>query len=60
MQVPLLEDPLDLGLAAALDDQEHPLLRLGQHDLVGRHTGLALRNERDVDLNANTAARSGF
>ena len=33
-------------LAAALDDEQHALLRLGQHDLVRRHAGLALRHER--------------
>ena len=46
VQIPLLEDALDLGFAAALDDEQHPLLRLGQHDLVRRHAGLALRHER--------------
>ena len=57
VQVPLLEDPLDLGLASLLGDEQHPLLRLGQHDLVRRHAGLALRNQRDVDLDAGAAAR---
>ena len=42
----------------ALGDEQHPLLRFGQHDLVRRHAGLALRHERDVDLDAGAAARS--
>ena len=58
MQVPFLEDPLDLGLAPLLDDEQHPLLRFRQHDLVGRHAGLALRHERHVDLDAGAAARA--
>ncbi len=37
VQVPFREDLLDLPLAALLDDDEHPLLRLGEHDLVGVH-----------------------
>ena len=42
------------------DDEQHPLLRFGQHDLVRRHAGLALRDERHVDLDARAAARSHF
>ena len=58
VQIPLVEDPFDFRLAAALDDQQHALLRLREHDLVGRHAGLALRHERHVDLHADAAARS--
>ena len=58
VQVPLLEDRLDLRLAPLLDDEQHALLRLGQHDLVGGHAGLALRDAADVDLDAAAAARS--
>ena len=60
VKIPFLENPLDLLLAPALDDEQHPLLRLGQHDLVRRHAALALWNERDVDLDACAAARSHF
>ena len=56
VQVPLLEDRLDLGLAPGLDDHQHALLRLGEHDLVRRHAGLALRDVLDVDLDAHAAA----
>ena len=38
------------------DHEQHALLRLGEHDLVGRHAGLALRHVRDVDLDAGAAA----
>ena len=58
VQVPFVENPLDLRLAPLLDDQQHALLRFGQHDFVRRHAGLALRHERDVDLDAGAAARS--
>ena len=56
VQIPLLEDGLDLVLASGLDDHQHALLRLGEHDLVGRHAGLALRDVLDVDLDADAAA----
>ncbi len=58
MQVPLVEDALDLRFAAALHDEQHPLLRLGEHDFVGRHAGLALRDEGDIDFNARPAPRA--
>ena len=45
VQIPLVEDALDLCLASALDDEQHALLRFGQHDLVRRHARLALRHE---------------
>ena len=55
VEIPLVENALDLGLAAALHDEQHALLRFRQHDLVGRHRGLALRDQRDVDLDAGAA-----
>ena len=58
VQVPLLEDRLDLALAALLDHEQHALLRFGEHDLVGHHAGLALRHERHVDVHARAAARA--
>jgi hypothetical protein len=48
VQIPLAEDVYHLPLAAAVRDDEHPLLRLGEHDLVGGHPLLALRDEREV------------
>ena len=44
MQVPLVEDLLDFGLTPFLDDQQHALLRFGEHDFVRRHAGFALRD----------------
>ena len=44
VEAPLLEDLDDLALAPLLRDEEHPLLRLGEHQLVGRHPGLAHRD----------------
>ncbi len=60
VQVPLLEHALHFRLAAALDDEQHALLRFRQHDLVRRHAGFPLRHARDVDFHADAAARSGF
>ena len=40
-QVPLVEYLADLALASGLDDYEHTLLGLAEHDLVGFHSGLA-------------------
>jgi hypothetical protein len=58
VEVPLLEDLLDLRLASPLHDHQHPFLRFGQHDLVSAHAGLALRNFAHVDLDAAAAARA--
>ena len=57
VQVPFVEDALDFGFASLLHHQEHPLLRFGQHDLVGRHAGLTLRYTGDIDLDAGAPAR---
>ena len=46
------------GLASRLDHHQHALLGLGEHDLVGRHAGLALRDVLDVDLDTHAAAAS--
>ena len=60
VQVPLREDLLDLPLAPGLDDDEHPLLRLGEHDLVGVHPRLALRHPVELDLDARPAPARGL
>ena len=60
VQIPFVEDPLDLRLPASLDHQQHALLRFGEHDFVRGHAALALRHERHVDLDARAAARSHF
>ena len=47
-----LEDLVDPGRLA---DAEHPLLRLGHHDLEGLHVGLAQRHPGDVEVDADAA-----
>ena len=58
VQAPLLEDLDHLALAPLLRDEEHPLLRLGEHQLVGRHAGLAHRDLVEVEAHADVAARA--
>src|SRR5690606_13514793 len=41
IEIPFLEDGLELILPALLAHDEHALLALRKHDLVGRHTELA-------------------
>ena len=53
-QIPGMEDALDLALTAALDDDEHPLLRFRQHHVVRRHPALTPGHPRDVDACART------
>ena len=60
VEVPFLEDLLDLPLAALLDDHQHALLRLGEHDLVGIHAGLALGHVVELDLDPGAAAARGL
>src|SRR3981189_3626989 len=60
IQAPLLEDGQDFILAPLLGHQQHALLGFAEHDFVGRHAGLALRNFGKVDLDAGAAARSHF
>ncbi len=60
VKIPFLEHRFDFVLAAALDDEQHALLRFGQHDLVGDHAGLALGDVHHVDRHAHAAARSHF
>ena len=51
-KVPRFEDALDLTLAAALHDHEHPFLRFRQHHVIGRHASFTPRHSRDVDTGA--------
>ena len=57
IEVPLLEDAHHFVFATALGHDEHPLLRLGQHDLVRRHAALAHRDavEDQADARAGPA-----
>ena len=56
VESPLLENAEDFLFAAVLGDQQHALLRLAEHDLVGRHAGFALRHQVELDLQADAAA----
>ena len=56
MQIPLVEDGLDLGLAALLDHHEHALLALAEQDLKRLHVSLARGHQVEADVHANPAA----
>ena len=55
VKVPLVEYPGDLAGVFRRDDDEHPLLALGEHDLVGRHSRLAPGDLRHVYADARPA-----
>src|SRR5271157_339006 len=56
IESPLLEDAKHFVLAPPFCHQQHAFLRLAQHDLVGSHARLALRNQVEFDFQAHTAA----
>src|SRR5262249_37719584 len=56
IESPLAEDVEHFAFPALLGDQQHALLRFGQHDLIRRHAGFALRHVLQVDLDADAAA----
>ena len=56
-QVPFVADLEHFLLAALLRHQQHPLLRLGEHHLVGRHPRFAPRHGIDVQLQPAPRAR---
>ena len=60
IQAPFFEDLENFLLAALLRHQQHALLGLTQHDLVGGHAGLALRHQVEFDLGADMAAGTHF
>ena len=53
VQAPLGEDALAVGLAAGLEDRQHPLLAFREHHLVGRHAFFALWHVIEVELDAD-------
>jgi hypothetical protein len=59
-QVPFRKDVGDGFFLSLADDDEHPLLRFGKHDLVGGHARLALGDEGEVDLDAAVAPAGCF
>ena len=60
VEVPLLENGEDFVFAAGLGHKEHALLRFGEHDLVRRHAGFALRDQAQVDFDAGSGAAAHF
>ena len=55
VEVVLVEDGLGDPFLAGFQHHEHPLLALGQHDLIGGHAGLALGHLVEVHLDADAA-----
>ncbi len=60
IESPLVKDVVELLLLVLVRDQQHALLRFAEHDFVGRHRCLALRNRVEFQLNAGAAARAHF
>ena len=58
--VPPVEDVSYGVLVLRFDDEEHPLLGLGEHDLVGGHAVLAAGDTRDVNLDAGATPRGAL
>ena len=56
MEVPLLKIA-STSCSRPVLTRQHPLLRLGEHDLVRRHAGFPLRHLVDIDLDSGAAAR---
>ncbi len=56
IQSPLREDAQHLIFTTLLGHQQHPLLALREHDLVGAHSGLALRNAIQLHIQSHAAA----
>src|SRR5207245_10507889 len=57
LELPALEDALDVGLTPRARDDEHPLLRLREHHLERRHAAGASGHPADVDAHADAALR---
>ena len=58
--LPALEETRDIVGVAFTDDNEHALLRLGEHDLIWRHGFLTARDFRYIDHEAGPPARGRF
>ena len=59
MQLPAVDHRLDLGEPLGRDDRDHPLLRLGDHDLPRLHPVLALRHAVEMDVDAVVGGHLG-
>ena len=58
VESPFGKDAQHFVFAAFFGDQQHALLALGEHDLVGAHAGFALRHKVEFDIEAHAAARA--
>ena len=58
MQVPSLEERREFILAPALRDEQHPLLRFREQDLVWSQPGLAQRHTVQIDVDPELAPRA--
>ena len=59
-EFPALEEGGDIVDVFAFDDGEHALLGFGEHDVIGRHAGLAAGDLGDVESEAGVAARGAL
>src|SRR5437870_11286669 len=57
---PFSENTKNLIFSAFFSDQEHPFLRLAQHNLIGSHPALTLRNKLKVNFNPSAGTASHF
>ncbi len=60
VEFPFLEDCLRKLFLAGLQDHQHAFLALGQHHLIGRHAGFALRHVVHLEVEADAAFRRHF
>ena len=58
IEIPALKDLQQLAFAALHGDDQHALLRFGEHHLVGGHARLALGHEVEIDLDPRSGARA--
>jgi len=58
IESPLFKDAQHLVFAAFDGNQQHALLAFGEHDFISGHAGFALRNEIELDIEANATARA--
>ncbi len=55
VQVPLLEDRLQLGLTPALGDNQHPLLRFGKQNFIWGQPRFAQRHSIEIEFDSESA-----
>ena len=60
LEIPALENLENLPFTPLLGDDQHALLRFGEHHFVGGHAGFTLRDEVDLDLDAGTGTGAHF